>query len=39
LLTAAGVEWKAIQDAGHWPFLDRRAEFIEDLVGFLDRLA
>jgi pimeloyl-ACP methyl ester carboxylesterase len=35
LLTAAGVPWNAIEDAGHWPFLDQSDAFLDRLVHFL----
>jgi pimeloyl-ACP methyl ester carboxylesterase len=37
LLRAAGVEAVAIDDAGHWPFLDQPDAFVEALRAFLDR--
>ena len=38
LLSAAGVEWKVVEDAGHWPFIDRPRQFINEMVCFLNRL-
>ena len=37
-LESAGVERIRIEDAGHWPFLDRHEAFVAVLSGFLDRL-
>jgi pimeloyl-ACP methyl ester carboxylesterase len=36
LLSAAGARWQEIAPAGHWPFLDRVADFTTALAGFLD---
>jgi pimeloyl-ACP methyl ester carboxylesterase len=36
LLTRAGVEWRAIDDAGHWPFADQPEAFVDELLRFLD---
>lgn len=38
LLDAAGVSWRAIAEAGHWPFLDQPAAFVHQLQSFLDGL-
>lgn len=38
LLRAAGVEWKAIPDAGHWVFGDQHDRFVDEVVAFLDRV-
>lgn len=38
LLTAAGVRYQKIDDAGHWPFLDQPAAFISALRDFLDSI-
>jgi pimeloyl-ACP methyl ester carboxylesterase len=38
LLGAAGVEWKVAEDAGHWPFIDQPRQFINEMVGFMNRL-
>jgi pimeloyl-ACP methyl ester carboxylesterase len=38
LLGAAGVEWKAVEDAGHWPFIDQPRQFIHEIACFLNRL-
>lgn len=36
MLTDAGVEWRAIPDAGHWPFADQPDLFVGDMVSFLE---
>jgi pimeloyl-ACP methyl ester carboxylesterase len=36
LLTRAGVPWRAIENSGHWPFIDERDQFIDELLKFLD---
>jgi pimeloyl-ACP methyl ester carboxylesterase len=38
LLDAAGVPWRAISDAGHWPFLDQPEDFATALWSFLEAL-
>ncbi|MDY7093068.1 MAG: alpha/beta fold hydrolase [Acidobacteriota bacterium] len=38
LLEAAGIPWRAIADAGHWPFLDQPEAFASELWGFLEAL-
>jgi pimeloyl-ACP methyl ester carboxylesterase len=38
LLEAAGVTYQKIDDAGHWPFLDQPALFLEALHPFLNSL-
>lgn len=38
LLDAAGISWRAIAAAGHWPFLDRHDDFVTELLAFLDGL-
>lgn len=38
LLTKAGVPWRAIEKAGHWPFIDNRDEFIDEFLKFLNGL-
>lgn len=38
LLDEAGVPWKAIENAGHWPFLDQHQSFIEELEAFLRKI-
>ena len=37
MLTASGVEWRAIEDAGHWPFIDRPKIFINEMLRFLSQ--
>lgn len=32
LLDAAGVEWTAIEESGHWPFVDQPDRFVEVLL-------
>ena len=39
LLEQSGIERIRIEDAGHWPFLDRHDLFVETMVGVLDSLA
>jgi pimeloyl-ACP methyl ester carboxylesterase len=38
LLATAGVPVDRVEPAGHWPFLDRPAEFTAALLAFLDAL-
>ncbi len=38
LLSRAGVTWHAIENAGHWPFIDRPNEFIDEILKFLNSL-
>lgn len=38
LLDDAGVLWRAVPDAGHWPYLDRHDRFVDELVRFLESL-
>ena len=38
MLDAAGVPWRPIPDAGHWPFRDQQALFVDALLGFLEAL-
>ena len=35
LLDASGVRWIAIEDAGHWPYLDQHDAFVDVLSSFL----
>lgn len=35
LLDEASVRWTAIEDAGHWPYLDQHDVFVDVLVSFL----
>jgi pimeloyl-ACP methyl ester carboxylesterase len=37
MLTASGVEWRAIEDAGHWPFIDKPKMFINEMLRFLSQ--
>ncbi|MCP4657035.1 MAG: alpha/beta hydrolase [bacterium] len=39
LLGAAAVEWRAVEGAGHWPFLDQQDACVEEMLRFLRRLA
>lgn len=39
LLAAASVDCRAIEGAGHWPFLDQQDAFVEEMLRFLRRLA
>lgn len=39
LLERAGVAWRAVDDAGHWPFLDQPPAFLKKMLAFLDGLA
>jgi pimeloyl-ACP methyl ester carboxylesterase len=36
LLEAAGVKWVAIEDCGHWPFIEQKETFIDILVGYMN---
>ncbi len=38
LLGAAGVDWRTIDDAGHWPFLDQPRSFLSALGEFLEEV-
>jgi pimeloyl-ACP methyl ester carboxylesterase len=38
LLDRAGLAWRAVPDAGHWPFLDQPELFLELLVRSLDEM-
>lgn len=38
LLTLAGVQWRAIEDAGHWPFIDQQTAFVEEIRRFLNQI-
>ncbi|MEM6454267.1 MAG: alpha/beta hydrolase [Acidobacteriota bacterium] len=38
MLDDAGVAYEAIDDAGHWPFLDQHDAFVAALARFLDSL-
>lgn len=38
MLDAAGVEWRAIEDAGHWPFIDQPTTFVDEMLSFLNQL-
>lgn len=38
LLDRAGVVWRAVDNAGHWPFLDQPAVFLDEVVAFLAQL-
>lgn len=35
LLSEAGIKWKALSPAGHWPFLDQKEDFVEEMLAFL----
>lgn len=37
MLTASGVEWRAIEDAGHWLFIDLPKMFINEMLRFLSQ--
>lgn len=38
MLDAAGVEWRSIEDAGHWPFIDKPTVFVDEMLSFLNQL-
>lgn len=38
LLSAANVEWQAVENAGHWPFVDQNDRFAEEMLSFLHKL-
>jgi pimeloyl-ACP methyl ester carboxylesterase len=38
LLSEAGVRWRVVEDAGHWPFIDQQDSFIADLMNFMREL-
>jgi len=35
MLTASGVEWRAIEDAGHWLFIDKPKMLINEMLPFM----
>lgn len=35
MLTASNVKWEAIEDAGHWPFIDQPKTFVDKMLQFL----
>jgi pimeloyl-ACP methyl ester carboxylesterase len=37
LLSAAGIPWQAVDNAGHWPFLDHPDQFIKIITDFLSQ--
>lgn len=37
MLTASGVEWRVIEDAGHWPFIDKPKMCINEMLRFLSQ--
>lgn len=37
MLTASDVEWRAIEDAGHWPFIDQPKTFVDEMLYFLSQ--
>jgi pimeloyl-ACP methyl ester carboxylesterase len=39
LLTSAGVKWHPVEDAGHWPFIDQQAAFVEEVLRYLNQLS
>jgi pimeloyl-ACP methyl ester carboxylesterase len=39
LLEASGLEWRAIPDSGHWPFLEQPDAFADEVVAFLEDLS
>lgn len=39
LLERTPVPWMAVEDSGHWPFIDRPAAFAAALAGFLAEIA
>jgi pimeloyl-ACP methyl ester carboxylesterase len=38
LLTEAGVPLQAVQNAGHWPFIDQQQDFVGRILEFLSNL-
>ena len=36
LLSAAGVRWVAIENCGHWPFIEQQDIFIDTILDFMD---
>jgi pimeloyl-ACP methyl ester carboxylesterase len=38
MLTEAGVDWRMIPDAGHWPFIDQPDGFAGEVAGFINHL-
>jgi haloalkane dehalogenase len=38
MLSEAGVDWRIIRDAGHWPFIDQRDIFVREILDFLKNL-
>ena len=39
MLTEAQINWQAIEPAGHWPFIDQQAAFVEEVRRFLNQLS
>jgi pimeloyl-ACP methyl ester carboxylesterase len=37
LLTSAGVEWHAVEHAGHWPFIDQQSAFVDEILRFMSQ--
>lgn len=37
LLTASGIKWTAIENSGHWPFIDQPERFILEMLRFLNK--
>jgi len=37
LLSRAGVEWRIVDDAGHWPFADQPEAFLDEMLRFLEK--
>ncbi|BAZ26709.1 alpha/beta hydrolase fold protein [Kalymmatonema gypsitolerans NIES-4073] len=38
MLTASDVEWRVIENAGHWPFIDQPKTFVNEMLCFLSQL-
>jgi len=38
ILDEAGVGWRAVENAGHWPFIDQRDTFIKEMLSFANPL-
>ena len=39
MMSAVGLEWVAVPNAGHWPFSDQPERFVDEMLGFLAKLS
>jgi pimeloyl-ACP methyl ester carboxylesterase len=38
MLDEAGVDWRVVEDAGHWPFIDQQDAFVVEMLDFVENL-